>query len=654
MRLARQENKCRYSDDIGVAVKQDAGSVMDKNKHYEYYGCPNFESADMSEDKNQQNSKLHCRDYRCHLMKSAHLNPPDFLVPKETNVFNPTIHDVPSDDMWKQIFTNDTPNKNMLASLSGLDEVDNQPSCSFYGTSSNQMNTYDKNNVEEDIYLSSSENDPFETDEDSDYEEDSEIEDDSVQNLPIRKQKRKCIKRFTQKEKTRKRTRNVTTWKRNEIKLARNSGKEYLDWKGNTHSARKLKDPCKNCKKKCVERIGHTEREEIFKDYWSLADINRQRDFIARHVVVKVKGRTRLRKQSLNSDDSDEPPIMQERSRRTFTNFYYLTVREERISVCQIFFLNTLCISAQVVKTVIKKLGSTGVISADKRGKVCKNSQIDDTVKQTVRNHINSFDFIESHYCRINTSRLYLPPTLNISKMYVLYEEYCNDNNIKDTATESMYRTIFVEEFNISFFKPKKDLCDICHAYENSSEEEKLKIEEEYRLHRENRLKARESKDRDKKKATESSSFVAAAFNLQKALPVPKSEVGLAYYKLKLQTYNFSIYNLANNNGVCFMWYECIAKRGSCEIGSCLILFVKEHVQKGVKEFSFFSDNCSGQNRNKYLFSLYNYLTQKYQITIRHQFMERGHTQTEGDSMHSVIEKAARHILIIPLNNGTR
>lgn len=94
------------------------------------------------------------------------------------------------------------------------------------------------------------------------------------------------------------------------------------------------------------------------------------------------------------------------------------------------------------------------------------------------------------------------------------------------------------------------------------------------------------------------------------------------------------------------MWYECLGKRGSSEIGSCLLLFIQHYIQNGIKKFSFYPDNCSGQNRNKFLFSLYNFVSQKYSIKIRHTYLEKGHTQSEGDSVHSVIERAARPIPI--------
>ncbi|CAH1958718.1 unnamed protein product [Acanthoscelides obtectus] len=94
------------------------------------------------------------------------------------------------------------------------------------------------------------------------------------------------------------------------------------------------------------------------------------------------------------------------------------------------------------------------------------------------------------------------------------------------------------------------------------------------------------------------------------------------------------------------MWYESVGKRGSSEIGSCLMRFIDLKVHEGTREFSFYSDNCAGQNRNKCIFSTYSLLAQKHNIVIRHTFLEKGHTQTEGDSMHSVIERASK---LIPL-----
>ena len=71
----------------------------------------------------------------------------------------------------------------------------------------------------------------------------------------------------------------------------------------------------------------------------------------------------------------------------------------------------------------------------DGRGKH-DNRKIISEDEEEVRNHIKSFSQIESHYLRTQTNREFLEGNL--------------------------YRRIFNNEFNISFFKPKKDQCDLC------------------------------------------------------------------------------------------------------------------------------------------------------------------------------------------------
>lgn len=172
--------------------------------------------------------------------------------------------------------------------------------------------------------------------------------------------------------------------------------------------------------------------------------------------------------------------------------------------------------------------------------------------------------------------------------MYLLYFEFCQDNEIQTPASEAMYRLIFSTEFNLSFFQPKKDLCDLCHLYDNSSQDDKTALDEEYQAHIRNKNLARELKQTDKQRAAENSNEICCAvFDLQKVLPVPKSNVGVSYYKLKLSAYNFSIFDLASKDCVCYMWHEVIAKKGCSEIGSCLLQYITENVGEELKLFYF-------------------------------------------------------------------
>ena len=74
---------------------------------------------------------------------------------------------------------------------------------------------------------------------------------------------------------------------------------------------------------------------------------------------------------------------------------------------------------------------------------------------------------------------------------------------------------------------------------------------------------------------------------------------------------------------------------------------IKKGKQGGPREFVFFSDNCSGQNKNKAIAGMYRHAILSQDIDqITHYYLEAGHTQNEGDSMHSVIEKASRRVNI--------
>jgi hypothetical protein len=57
----------------------------------------------------------------------------------------------------------------------------------------------------------------------------------------------------------------------------------------------------------------------------------------------------------------------------------------------------------------------------------------------------------------------------------------------------------------------------------------------------------------------------------------------------------------------------------------------------------FFSDNCCGQQKNKFVLCLYYYAGSILPIkSITHKFLIRGHMQNEVDVVHSIIEKNIR------------
>ena len=133
----------------------------------------------------------------------------------------------------------------------------------------------------------------------------------------------------------------------------------------------------------------------------------------------------------------------------------------ERIRVCKEYYLHTLDISQRRIEWAHAKAEKE--THEDKRGKH-KKCQIPDTEIDIIKERINSFPRIPSHYCRKSSKTEYLEPQLSMSKMYQAYVESYKERGIK-FKKENIYRQVFDNEFNLSFYIPKKDRCDTCEEY---------------------------------------------------------------------------------------------------------------------------------------------------------------------------------------------
>jgi len=450
----------------------------------------------------------------------------------------------------------------------------------------------------------------------------------------INNKKRK--RKITSKEKlTRVRTRNTAYWKDNKAKQLLNLGKEHTNRAGKLINAKKMGAPCK-CRNKCFEKIDEETRKRIFDEYWSLGDHSRQWDFVARYVVISDK------KVSTNSSYT---------SRRQFSRKYSLPVQNNGIeSVCKVMFLKTIGISEKIVNNMGKKLAISPVLISDQRGTHRNRPHaIPREVTDCIKQHISMFPVVDSHYTRQNTQKQYLESDLSIAKMYRFYQEWVKEESINvmaQNATLRQYTDIFNNSFNLSFFKPKRDLCDECEKFRLASPEEKYLQETIHAEHLRNKDIARDKKNFDKNRTVNEPELCVAVFDLQKVLTTPQSEASSFYYKRKFAVYNFTIFDIGKKLGYCYVWNESEAKRGSNEIATCLLKFVKCMVEKGINEFCFYSDNCGGQNRNRFIFAMWEYAAFTFKVKITHRFLEKGHTQNEGDSMHACIENAHKGKLI--------
>lgn len=465
----------------------------------------------------------------------------------------------------------------------------------------------------------------------------SEESDDEVSTKVAKSRKHKLPTNSTESNEKlqikRSRRANRAVWARSISKNSRLSGKKYVNRSGKEVQEKKPKIvDCTKCRFKCNKNIPESHRATLCQEYYSLANDIRQKilltSLMQKVPVVRVRNSPKTK------------------NRQTSTLYFLKDSNGKPHRVCLKFFCATFAISHRVIENCAHNMSDSGLyIGDDKRKNTRPPNTTSDEAKRFVKEHIDSFPRVESHYCRRDSQKQYISPELNISIMYRLYaKEYCAQKKIQPVS-RFVYQKIFHDqEPRLAFYIPKKDQCFHCNAYQNATE--KTTLQEEYDKHKQREKQALEMKEADKKKSVEDNgkSFRSISFDLQAILSIPHAGDNQIYYKHKLNVYNFTIYDAFNSDGYCFVWDETHGNKGSAEIGSCILDYLF-NLPETVNHVASFSDTCGGQNRNKYVAAAMLFAVNKidHLKTIDLKFMESGHSYLEADSMHATIERAKRH-----------
>ena len=383
---------------------------------------------------------------------------------------------------------------------------------------------------------------------------------------------------------------------------------------------------CQTCRYKCSQKISNTEREQIFQSFWRLTD-QQKLHFYSEFTLKQEKARTRA---------------IDLTRQRTFSYKYFLRCGQTstKVRVCKEFFLGTLDISGRRISYFYDNLRSmdTGVPLPIKQGKYPKKktSAID---LDHVREHINMFPRLGSHYCRNDTKREYLEASLTLSKMYELYGNWCKNEKHIIPLKKHKYVEIFNTEFNIGFRPPKKDRCDRCEL-ESSSNEAYLQNEQ----HRENKLITRIERNKDRNLKNKP----VICFDLENVFSLPKSGVSNFFYKRKLATFNMTAHFSLTKKSYFGIWHEGTGGRTGNNM-ACAIVQILEKVMldhPNLKELTLWSDSCVPQNRNSIMSLALGEFMQRHPGIewVIQKFCEPGHSSIqEVDSVHSVIERHLRN-----------
>lgn len=341
---------------------------------------------------------------------------------------------------------------------------------------------------------------------------------------------------------------------------------------------------------RCAE-LSMQDIRKIHERYYCKPDLQWKQNFILQHVSVKTPKRKCV-------------PENMDRRRNVSTEFVLPKQRDgitSNVRVCRAAFMSILQETKDRLNRLCQKYLQTGVTPKETRGGDRR------TVKylpkrQSVKEFIKTFRPIQSHYTRgKNLKRQYLPSELNIKKMWSMYsEQHKNDVSVD----YDYFRTIFTENFNISFSSPYLDKCSTCCCFES-----KILAEKDKKKKGDLKLQLKVHKTRAdafyKRLRLETPNSLIFSYDCQKNLVLPKVPDQAAYYSRQLYLYNFTIcQGLSSSpqnkdNTFSYFWTENEFAKGCNQIASALHHRLCCSNLEEVTQIKLFSDGCGGQNKNK-------------------------------------------------------
>ncbi|KAF2890622.1 hypothetical protein ILUMI_15551, partial [Ignelater luminosus] len=179
-------------------------------------------------------------------------------------------------------------------------------------------------------------------------------------------------------------------------------------------------------------------------------------------------------------------------------------------------------------------------------------------------------------------------------------------NNADNRSKEKVCKQFFLRTFDISertvFMAKKKQVGELSPFVSDGKRGRHPPHHKLSEIDRQG-IKTPLRERRRKISAKASRTHKAFTFDLQAVLYSPCSNVSFFYYTHRFCTYDLTVNDQAENQGICFVWNETDGKRGSDDIGTAIFKLLHSLPQT-VKNVTFTSDSCGGQNRNRFMAAL--------------------------------------------------
>ncbi|KAJ8377631.1 hypothetical protein AAFF_G00255400 [Aldrovandia affinis] len=212
--------------------------------------------------------------------------------------------------------------------------------------------------------------------------------------------------------------------------------------------------------------LTHDDIQGFFQRLYENKDKVKQDAFILNHITVSTPRRHRQR-----LDDTT-------RARPLQVKYKVRRQNKEVITVCQKTFMSVLGgINRYRVNRLARYYHTTGRQQQERRGgsrKTAKDREIDDSIVDWIKR----YKCRESHYGRGKSVHSYLPPSLNLSKMWGAWKSDCQGND-KPIASFSKFKKIFYSHFNLGFGNPQQDVCSFCEKMRMKIKTEKVMLKKQ-------------------------------------------------------------------------------------------------------------------------------------------------------------------------------
>jgi hypothetical protein len=399
--------------------------------------------------------------------------------------------------------------------------------------------------------------------------------------------------------------------------------------------------PCKHDTKtySCL-KVTDSDVKVIRKKFYRNKTKVSQDSYICRYLAVATP---KKRKKYQNDDNNKQKP-------RSMAVTYQLPTPKSGVGlvrVCQRFFNIAVGLKRDRVLYIAKILHEGKIIKENRSGD--RRSKKMGAAKDAVRKFIGKLKAQESHYTRAKSARIYLSSGLSIKKLNSMYNAEA-EPDVKVNYT--MFRRVFVSDFNIGFSSPASDVCTYCLRTRNQiliekDEKKRQMLITERRIHK---LRSKQFYQLGKETPDKT---ITLCFDLQQVQPLPKTPIQESFYSRQLSFYSLCIVEMNTKNPKFYVWTEELAGRGALEVGSALLTHLKNLDLVGISHIRLFCDGCGGQNRNVHiLHAIFYWLKilsppEVKNITII--FPVRGHSFLPADRVFGRVEKILRRHPLITL-----